>query len=134
MGEQGWATDKQKVMLEMHGSRLSQKWTFLSNQKFHFGYNFFSFFGSKAIQKTENWIFSFIFSTCLSHPKFYYITRLCEIGLTRKFNFFKVFMKRPCIFFSIINSKSKICSFEVHYVNMAQQITEWQRGDYCKYC
>ena len=85
------------------------------------------------MQKTKNWIFSSIFSTCPSRPKFYYITHLCEIGLTRKFNFFKNVIKIPCIFFSIINFTSKICSFEVHYVDLAQKITKWEGDDYCKF-
>ena len=72
-------------------SRLSQISTFLSNWKNHVDHNFFPFFRSKALQKTKFWKFSCIFSTGPSLPKFYYITHLCEIELTRKFHFFQIF-------------------------------------------
>ena len=71
--------------------RLSQISTFLSNWKNHVDHNFFPFFRSKALQKTKFWKFSYIFSTGPSLPKFYYITHLCEIELTRKFHFLKIF-------------------------------------------
>ena len=71
--------------------RLSQISTFLSNWKNHVDHNFFPFFRSKALQKIKFWKFSCIFSTGPSLPKFYYITHLCEIELTRKFHFFQIF-------------------------------------------
>ena len=91
-------------------------------------------FGKWCLEKCKNFFDTTTLMPAKSVTKFYYITHLCEIGLTRKFNFFKVFIKRPCIFFSIINFTSKICSFEVHYVDLAQKITEWEGDDYCKFC
>ena len=43
------------------------------------------------MQKNKFWKFSYIFSTGPSLSKFYYITHLCEIELTRKFHFFQIF-------------------------------------------
>ena len=42
--------------------------------------------------------------------------------------FFKIFTVRQCNFFLNSNSIWKICSFEVHYVDVAQKIRELAEG------
>ena len=98
-------------------TRVSQICSFLSTLKIDVDPNFFPLFRLKVLQKTKVWKISCIFWPGPSRPKFYYITHLCEIKLSRKFNFFIV---GPCIFFKNLNSKSKMCSFEIQYVGVAQ--------------
>jgi hypothetical protein len=66
-----------------------------------------------------------IFLPCLSHPKFYYITHLCGKGLSRKFDFFQFFIIKTCVFFLKIDFTLKICSFEVHCVDVPQKLRDW---------
>ena len=80
--------------------RLFQKYTFLSNWKNHVYHNFFPLFRSKALQKTKFWKFSCIFWTSPSCSKFYYVTHLCEIDLTRNFNFLQLFYCKAIYFFT----------------------------------
>ena len=81
-------------------TRLSQICTFLPNNFFVVYHNFIPLFGSKALQKTENWKFLCIFSPGSSPLKFYYITLLCEMELGRKFKFFPIFHYKTILFSS----------------------------------
>ena len=45
----------------------------------------------KALQKTKFWKILCIFWPGPSRPNFYYITHLCEIELSRKFDIFQIF-------------------------------------------
>ena len=49
---------------------------------------------------------------------------LCEIGQKRNFDFFQIFDFKQCFSLLNLNCKWKMCSFEVHYVDVAQKITE----------
>ena len=71
--------------------RVSQICTFLSNLKIYVYHNFFPLFMIKVLQKTKFWKILCIFWPGLTRPKFYYITHLCEIELSRKSDFFQVF-------------------------------------------
>ena len=55
---------------------------------------------SKALQKTKNWKFLWIFSPGWSPSKFYYITIVCEMELGRKFKFFPIFYYKTILFSS----------------------------------
>ena len=78
--------------------RASQKGLFLWNSFFRVGHNFFPLFRSKALQKSKNWKFLWIFSPCRSPSKFYYITLVCEMELGRKFKFFPIFHYKTMLF------------------------------------
>ena len=54
-------------------------------------HSIFSLFRSKVLQKIKIWKSLCIFSPSTSRLKFYYITHLCEIELSGKFNFFQFF-------------------------------------------
>ena len=126
---QNWCSPWDPSLLQgVHATliRVSQICTFLSNLKIDVDHNFSPLFRLKALQKTKFWKISCIFQPCPSHPKFYYITHLCEIEVMRKFIFsFKIFIKDFVYIFSIINFTSKICSFEVYYVDIAQKPREY---------
>ena len=64
------------------------------------GHNFFPIFKSKALQKTKNWKFLWIFSPGKCPSKFYYITLVCEMELGRKFKFFPIFYYKTILFSS----------------------------------
>ena len=81
-------------------SRASQKVRFLPNNFFEVSHNFFPLFRSKALQKTKNWKFLWIFSPGWSPSKFYYITLVCEMELGRKFKFFPIFYYKTMLFSS----------------------------------
>ena len=86
----------------------------LQNWQIDVDHSFFPLFRLKALQKTKFWKISCIFWPGPSHPKFYYITHLCEIKLSIKFIFFfKFLIVRPWIIFKNLNSTSKMCSFEI---------------------
>ena len=74
--------------------------TVLPNNFFRVGHNFFPLFRSKALQKTKNWKFLWIFSPGTSPSKFYYITLVCEMELGRKFKFFPIFYYKTILFSS----------------------------------
>ena len=78
--------------------RASQKVRFLPNNFFEVSHNFFPLFRSKALQKTKNWKFLWIFSPGWSPSKFYYITLVCEMELGRKFKFFPIFHYKTMLF------------------------------------
>ena len=78
--------------------KVFQKWLFLPNNFFGVGHNFFPLFRSKALQKTKNWKFLWIFSPGRSPWKFYYITLVCEMELGRKFKFFPIFHYKTMLF------------------------------------
>ena len=71
---------------------------FLPNNFFEVSHNFFPLFRSKALQKTKNWKFLWIFSPGTSPSKFYYITLVCEMELGRKFKFFPIFHYKTMLF------------------------------------
>ena len=96
------------------------------------GHSIFPLFRSKPYQNNKNFENLCIFSPCLSLSKFYYITHLCEIERTRKFDFFNFFKVNLYAIFLDSNFTWKICSFEVHYVNVALQISEWEGCNNCK--
>ena len=81
-------------------TRASQKVRFLPNNFFEVSHNFFPLFRSKALQKTKNWKFLWIFSPGWSPSKFYYITLVCEMELGRKFKFFPIFYYKTILFSS----------------------------------
>ena len=81
-------------------SRASQKVRFLPNNFFEVNHNFFPLFRSKALQKTKNWKFLWIFSPGKCPSKFYYITLVCEMELGRKFKFFPIFHYKTILFSS----------------------------------
>ena len=81
-------------------TRASQKVRFLPNNFFEVSHNFFPLFRSKALQKTKNWKFLWIFSPGWSPLKFYYITLPCEMELGRKFKFFPIFHYKTILFSS----------------------------------
>ena len=74
--------------------------TVLPNNFFGVGHNFFPLFRSKALQKTKNWKFLWIFSPGKCPSKFYYITLVCEMELGRKFKFFPIFYYKTILFSS----------------------------------
>ena len=80
--------------------RAGQKVRFLPNNFFEVSHNFFPLFRSKALQKTKNWKFLWIFSPGWSPSKFYYITLVCEMELGRKFKFFPIFHYKTILFSS----------------------------------
>ena len=78
--------------------RAGQKVRFLPNIFLGVSHNFFSLFRSKALQKTKNWKFLWIFSPGKCPSKFYYITIVCKMGLGRKFKFFPIFHYKTMLF------------------------------------
>ena len=74
--------------------------TVLPNIFWGVSHNFFPLFRSKALQKTKNWKFLWIFSPGWSPSKFYYITLVCEMELGRKFKFFPIFYYKTILFSS----------------------------------
>ena len=69
-----------------------------------------------------------------SRPKFYSITHLCDLGVSRKFDFFQFSHHEPMYLFLNHDFTLKICSFEIHFVNVAQILREWEGGKYYKFC
>jgi hypothetical protein len=83
------------------------------------------------LQKTRNWKFLYIFSSGSSPLKFYYIMHLCEMELPRKlFFFFQFFIKKLYFFLLNLNSLWKMCSFEVHHVDVVLRFRrkKWKIG------
>ena len=71
-------------------------WPKTSKRKFqtweiHMGPDRFWFFGFKALQKCKNFEIWTIFRYCKMRSKFYYITRLRDMGENSKIDFFQVF-------------------------------------------
>ena len=106
--------------------RLSQICTFLPNNFFPKKDNFIPLFGSKALQKTENWKFLCIFSLTPSPLKFYYITHYVKWSYQENLNFFQFFITKLYFFLLNLNSLWKMCSFEVHHVDIAQKLRNWE--------
>ena len=113
-------------------TRVSQICIFLSNLKIDVDHNFSPLFRLKALQKTKFWKISCIFWPCPSCPKFYYITHLCEIELLRKFNFFQIFDCKNMYIFQKSHFPSKMFSFEIQYVGVAQKLQEWWGANLAK--
>ena len=107
-------------------SRLSQICTFLPNNFFPKNNNFIPLFWSKALQKTENWKILCIFSLGRSPLKFYYITHYVKWSYQENLNFFQFFITKLYFFLLNLNSLWKMCSFEVHHVDIAQKLRNWE--------
>ena len=58
--------------------------------------------------------------------KFYYITRLGDMGENSKIDFFQVFHLELYFYFHDNISSQEIWLFEVHYVGIAQKVYEWE--------
>ena len=108
--------------------RLSQICTFLPNNFFPKNNNFIPLFWSKALQKTENWKFLCIFSLASSRLKFYYITHYVKWSYQENLNFFQFFITKLYFFLLNLNSLWKMCSFEVHHVDIAQKLRKLKGG------
>ena len=98
--------------------------TVLQNLKKIVDHNIFPLFRLKAIQKTKFWKILCIFWPSVTRQKFYYITHLWEIELSRKIIFFKFFIFRPYTVFKSLNSTLKICSFDIKNAIVAQKFRE----------
>ena len=59
---------------------------------------------------------------------------LCEIEVSGKFDFFQFFHHEPKYLFLNHDFILKICSFEIHFVDVAQILREWEGGKYYKFC
>ena len=67
----------------------------------------FWFFRFKSLQKCKNFEIWTIFRYCKMRSKFYYITRLCDLGENSKIDFFKFFTLNYVFIFNIINLHKK---------------------------
>ena len=69
-----------------------------------------------------------------SCSKFYYITRLCEMGLHRKFLLFYIFQIKTILFFSLnLDSTWKGYFFEVYFVTATKESTYFNWSYICKW-
>ena len=107
-------------------SRAAQKRKFFQTQKIPKSHNKFIFFGSTPFQNCKKNFKKLMFRYCYLAPKFYYISHLWKIGLQTKFNFFQIFENKNCFSFLYLNSTWKMCSFEVHNVDVAQKLKDWE--------
>ena len=60
--------------------------------------------------------------------KFCYYHTYVEWGYKQKLIFFKFFKEKLFFFLFYLNSKWKMCSFEVHYVDVAQKLRKLEGG------
>ena len=80
------------------------------------------FFGSKETHGCKNFENRTTFRYAHKRSKFYYITHLCEGVKKENLTFFKFFNLNIIPFFYNLKSISKMCSFDVEYVDAAQKM------------
>ena len=113
-------------LIREYRARAARNRKFFSN--IPTSHNKFIFFGSKPFQNCKKKFKKLMFRYCYLAPKFYYISHLWKIGLQTKFKFFQVFENKNCFSFLYLNSTWKMCSFEVHYVDVAQKLRKLEGG------
>ena len=77
-------------------------------------------------EKCENYRNWTTFKGSYWPSKFYYITRLRDVGENSKIYFFQVFYFELYLYFHNHKSSCKMWSFEIHYVGVALKMYEWE--------
>ena len=122
-------TTSKKLISE---SRASQKWRFLPDSKINVTNNKFKGYLPKKSLKFFFQNFWVTFRGAFFQLKFYYINRLSETSVKWSYQensiFFQFSITNLYFFLLNLNSTWKMCSFQVHHVDVAQKLRKLKGG------